>query len=489
MNPIAIIVDNTQIHWDAIIIVLAIPAWFFSFHSLYTANKGSRLASWIFLPFAVLMGAISSRLLYWYSHVEQYKGLSQALEDFNIGCFSMLGILPGLFLAAVLVRCLRLSKSLPAFLDALVPATAMGMGLMYLSCLFNYNCRGKFTVDIPSMQHLPFATAVPEAGEMSYRFATFLWSAVFMFILAYVCTEFYYIKKKERGSTACFFLLLFSAGQFILDSTRYDAEYFPFNGFVSILQIFDGVCILALTIGFSIRAIKRKGFKWYYILIWLAQAGAMTATGMMEYMVQRYSDQHLKYYGFMGLSCVAMFAIGFILYLRGCSKRKAVRRVTAQEVQAETAAVDKKVSKRAEDKDRDNGIKESVEKSHSKRNEKLRKTVIEDVYEEDTEDTSEDEEEEDMDILDLGDTRNLTLVDADGYLNKSVSEVDDEEYLSSEDMDTDMSSRKRSKRRRHADDEYEEDEKLDERSAVMAFIGAVLAAVGLGAFFASRKKD
>ena len=441
MNPIAIIVDNTQIHWDAIIIVLAIPAWFFSFHSLYTANKGSRLASWIFLPFAVLMGAISSRLLYWYSHVEQYKGFSQALEDFNIGCFSMLGILPGLFLAAVLVRCLRLSRSLPAFLDALVPATAMGMGLMYLSCLFNYNCRGKFTVDIPSMQHLPFATAVPEAGEMSYRFATFLWSAVFMFILAYVCTEFYYIKKKEHGSTACFFLLLFSAGQFILDSTRYDAEYFPFNGFVSILQIFDGVCILALTIGFSIRAIKRKGFKWYYILIWLAQAGAMTATGLMEYMVQRYSDQHLKYYGFMGLSCVAMFAIGFALYLMGCRKRKAVRKVTAEEVQAETAVADREVS------------------------------------------------EEDMDILDLGDTRNLTLVDADGYLNKSVSEVDDEEYLSSEDMDTDMSSRKRSKRRRHADDEYEEDEKLDERSAVMAFIGAVLAAVGLGALFASRKKD
>ena len=441
MNPIAIIVDNTQIHWDAIIIVLAIPAWFFSFHSLYTANKGSRLASWIFLPFAVLMGAISSRLLYWYSHVEQYKGFSQALEDFNIGCFSMLGILPGLFLAAVLVRCLRLSRSLPAFLDALVPATAMGMGLMYLSCLFNYNCRGKFTVDIPSMQHLPFATAVPEAGEMSYRFATFLWSAVFMFILAYVCTEFYYIKKKEHGSTACFFLLLFSAGQFILDSTRYDAEYFPFNGFVSILQIFDGVCILALTIGFSIRAIKRKGFKWYYILIWLAQAGAMTATGLMEYMVQRYSDQHLKYYGFMGLSCVAMFALGFALYLMGCRKRKAVRKVTAEEVQAETAVADREVS------------------------------------------------EEDMDILDLGDTRNLTLVDADGYLNKSVSEVDDEEYLSSEDMDTDMGSRKRSKRRRHADDEYEEDEKLDERSAVMAFIGAVLAAVGLGALFASRKKD
>ncbi len=465
MNPIAIIVDKAQIHWDAIIIVMAVPAWFFSFHSLYCANKGRRLASWIYLPFAVLMGAISSRLLYWYSHVEQYKGFSQALEDFNIGCFSMLGILPGLFLAAVLIRCLQLNKSLPAFLDALAPATALGMGLMYLSCLFNYNCRGKFTVDTPSMQHLPFATAVPEAGEVSFRFATFFWSAVFMFILSYICTEFYYIKKKERGSTACFFLLLFSVGQFILDSTRYDAEYFPFNGFVSILQIFDGVCILVLTIAFSVRAIKRRGFKWYFILIWLAQAGAMTATGMMEYMVQRYSDQHLQYYALMGLSCVAMFALGFALYLMGCRRRKAVRRITSEEVQAETVAADKKVSKKKE-------VKEAV-------------------YEEEdtTGDMTEDEAEEEMELLDLGDTRNLTLVDADGYLNRSVSGVEEKEYLSSADLDTEMRSRKRSKKHRHGQDEYEEEEAVDERSAIMAFIGAVLAAVGLGAFFASRKKD
>ncbi|MBP5609376.1 MAG: prolipoprotein diacylglyceryl transferase, partial [Lachnospiraceae bacterium] len=368
------------------------------------------------------------------------------------------------FLAAGLIRSLHLNKSLPACLYALAPATPLGMGLMYLSCLFNYNCRGKFTVDVTSMQHLPFATAVPEAGEVSFRFATFFWSAVFMFILSYVCTEFYYIKKKERCSTACFFLLLFSAGQFILDSTRYDAEYFPFNGFVSILQIFDGVCILVLTIAFSVRVIKRKGFKWYYILIWLAQAGAMTATGMMEYMVQRYSDQHLKYYGFMGLSCVAMFAIGFALYLMGCRKRKAVRKVTAEEVKAETA-VDKKAAK-------------------SRKAVKYEEIAEEDAYEEDAAD---DVSEEEMDILDLGDTRNLTLVDADGYLNKSVSEVDEKEYLNDDDLDTSIRSRKRSKKSHHSEDEYEEE--VDEKSAVVAFIGAILAAVGLGAFFASRKKD
>ncbi len=321
MTPIAVIIEKTQIHWDAIVIVLAVPAWFFSFHSLYCANKGKRLSSWIFLPFGVVLGAITSRLLYWYSHVEQYRSLSEALEDFNIGSFSMLGLLPGLFLAAVLIRCLQLNKNLPAFLDALAPATAMGMGLLYLSCLFNYNCRGKFTVETVSMQHLPFASAVPEAGVLQYRFATFLWSAVFMFLLSYICTQFYYAKKEAYGETACLFLLIFSAGQFILDSTRYDAEYFPFNGFVSILQIFDGVCILALTVGYSIRALKRRGFKWYFVLLWLLQALSMTATGLMEYMVQRYSDMYLRYYGFMLLSCAGMFITGAVLYLLGCKRK------------------------------------------------------------------------------------------------------------------------------------------------------------------------
>ena len=494
MNPIAIIVDNTQIHWDAIIIVMAIPAWFCSFHSLYCANKGKRLASWVFLPFAVLLGAISSRLLYWYAHVEQYKGFSQALEDFNIGCFSMLGILPGLFLAAVLVRCLRLNRNLPAFLDALAPATSMGMGLMYLSCLFNYNCRGKFTVDTPSMQHLPYASPVPEAGELSYRFATFFWSAVFMFILAYICTEFYYVKKKEYGSTACLFLLIFSAGQFILDSTRYDAEYFPFNGFVSILQIFDGVCILVLTIAFSIRAVKRRGFKWYYVLLWLAQAGAMTTTGMMEYMVQRYSDQHLTYYGYMTISCVGMFLTGFILYMLGCRKKAVIRKVakpeeeTLEEViseeltEAEQEAVDKAVPVKAEKRKKSGKAEpesEAVVKTEAVKAEKQKKSGKAD--------------EEELDMLDLGDTRNLTLVDAEGYLSKEVAEVDEDEYLSLEESDSDRTVRKthgKHKRRRYTEDEYEEaDEETDERSAIMAFICAVMAAVGLGAFFASRKKN
>ena len=47
----------------------------------------------------------------------------------------------------------------------------------------------------------------------------------------------------------------------------------------------------------------------------------MTATGLMEYMVQRYSDMYLRYYGFMLLSCAGMFITGAVLYLLGCKEK------------------------------------------------------------------------------------------------------------------------------------------------------------------------
>ncbi len=318
MNPIAIIIDNRQIHWDVIIIALTIPAWFFRAHSLNAGGGGKRLATWFWLPLAVVFGMFSSRMLYWYTHIEQYASLSEALADRSSTAFSMLGILPGIVLAAVTVRLMQLCKNLPALLDALAPATAMGMGLLYLTDLFNYNCRGKFLVESASLHHLPFASAVPGAGgDPEYRFATFFVSFLVLILISHLCTNFYYDRKREYGSTACMFLLLFSASEFILDSTRYDPEYFPFNGFVSILQIFSGVCILLLGIGWSIRALKKRGFHWYFVLLWLGLVVSMSATGILEYLVQRYSDQHTKIYTFMALSCLAMVVFPYILYSLG----------------------------------------------------------------------------------------------------------------------------------------------------------------------------
>lgn len=117
--------------------------------------------------------------------------------------------------------------------------------------------------------------------------------------------------------TACLFLLLFSASEYVLDSTRYDPEYFPFNGFVSILQIFAGLSVLGLTIYFSIRAIRRRGFRWYLIPIWLGVVASMTGCGVLEYLVQRYSDRHTQIYTWMSISAVGMVIFPYMLYTLG----------------------------------------------------------------------------------------------------------------------------------------------------------------------------
>lgn len=338
MNPVAVIIDNTEIRWDSILAILAIAAWWFRFHALYCANGGRRLAGWLFLPLALLFGSISSHLIYWYSHIEQFSSLKLLLTDLQIDHFSMLGILPGIVLAAALLRLVRAHKDLPAFLDALAPASAMGMGLLYLCCLFNQSCRGKFEVTFPQFQCLPFASPVAGAEGTEYRFATFFVSFLFLLFTAHLCTMFYHARKEEKGATSCFFLMLFGAGQFILDSTRYDAEYFAFNGFVSILQIFTGLSFLGMGIGLGIRAVKRRGWHWYFVPLWLLLAGCMTAAGIMEYLVQRYADMHDTVYAFMGLSCLGMILFCYILYALGRKKAPAAAAETAAEALSTTEA-------------------------------------------------------------------------------------------------------------------------------------------------------
>ncbi|MBR3307158.1 MAG: prolipoprotein diacylglyceryl transferase [Lachnospiraceae bacterium] len=338
MNPIAIIVDRTQIPWNAILIVLSIAAWHFSACSYYSEKGVRRLGMWLFMPFGLVFSFLFSRLIFWYSHIEQYPSLSAALMDQSADSFAMLGIIPGIALGALLVRLTQLSKSWPAMMDSLAPATAMGCGLLYLTCLFNNSCRGKFLVERPALQHLPFAAATAGAnGTVEYRFATFFISFLVMMAIWRISESFYFARKKEKGATACFALLVFCSCEFILDSTRYDAGYFPFNGFVSILQIFAGVAILALGIFYSVKALKLRGFKWYFILLWIGQLGSMSATGYLEYLVQRHGDKFAVIYFWMSISCLLMIIFPYCLYELGRKKEEAAEK--AGDAGEETAEI------------------------------------------------------------------------------------------------------------------------------------------------------
>lgn len=337
MEPISIIVGTTEIPWKSILLILSVLAAFFLSYSLYAAHRGGRIGMWLWAPLAAFLSLFFCRTLYWYCNREQYNDFYTAMHDFTPDGFAMLGIIPAVILAAAFIRLIRLAKSLPAMLDAIAPGISLGMGLSYLMCLFDIRCRGKVVVTTPVFCHLPFsAPMVMPQGGVEYRFATFFIAFLVMLGIMKLCMEFYAARGEEKGCTAALFLLLYSASGFILDSTRYDAGYFPFNGFVSVLQIFAGLSILALAIGFCVRMLRRRGFVWYVIPWWVAMLLSMGATGYLEYLVQRYGDRYMLLYSLMMLSCLAMVLLVYVMYALGRKQTEMIEEIKEPQQEADT---------------------------------------------------------------------------------------------------------------------------------------------------------
>ena len=317
-NPTAILIDNIHIPWNAIIILLSVLAWFFCARSFYYVSGYHRLAMWVLLPFALAFSLFFSRAIYWYCHQSQFTGFMSAVTSPDINAFTILGIIPGVIFSAALVRLFHLAKSLPGILDSLSPATCLGIALLYLTCFFNNSFRGKIIVEDPSRQIFPLAIITAGSGGVfEYRHPVFMMGITGWLVLFAVCTGFYFMHKKSDGVTSLFFLTVFGSFEFILESMRYDAGFFPFNGFVSIIQIFGGVSILFSTVMLSVMAIKKAGFKKILILFWSLQLAAMGATGYLEYYVQRHGNLAGRTYLLMSLSCLCMSVFPVVIFNTG----------------------------------------------------------------------------------------------------------------------------------------------------------------------------
>ena len=316
IEPNAFIIGKTVIPWSAILIVFAILAWFFFAYSFAGEEKKDRIAVLCMLPLSILFSFFFCRLLYWYSNQSQYAGFGAALTSRSLTAFSLLGILPGIALSAGLIRLVKINDDLPGILDTFAAPTAALSGLFYLTCFFTSACRGKFTVTNPAFTRFPVSVITTDAlGNEQYRFATFFAGFVLMSIVCALTLLFYVKYAKKKGATLCFFLLFYSAVQFILESTRYDAGYFPFNGFVSIIQIASVASIVGATVFYSITSVKRTGMRAVYPILWSSLLLCIGATGYLEYLVQRHGDMAGRIYPGMALSCLGMALIPALIFL------------------------------------------------------------------------------------------------------------------------------------------------------------------------------
>ncbi len=329
-EAIAISAGGLVIYWSSIVICLAVASWFCLSMALYVSAGGRRSAMWVLLPIACALSLVFSRFIHWYCHTEIYGPLSAAFTNFSLGSYCLPGVLLGVSLAVLLVRLLRFSDSAAAMFDALAPGAALGFALIRLSALFNNSCRGKIVVTTPALQRLPIAAAyTSSSGTADYRFATFFVQFLLLLLLTAILLGFFYkggrrpMKTGSReGHTALLFLLLYSAMEIVLDSTRYDSSFLRSNGFVSLVQIISALCMLGVMVVYSVRSIRVNSLRFYHWLCWIFFLGSAGGVGYMEYLVQRHGDWYLKCYGAMTGFVLLMSLMVWFVYLSVRIRRK-----------------------------------------------------------------------------------------------------------------------------------------------------------------------
>jgi prolipoprotein diacylglyceryltransferase len=237
--------------------------------------------------------------------------------------------------AALLVKLIRLTPTAGELLDAAAPGMALCLALIRLSSLFNTNCRGRIVITDKLFQHLPYAISWTDAaGNVEYRLATFFLEFIALLVIMVILCAFFFRHRSEplwdgwrnQGNVMWLFLVLLGLVEFIADSTRYDSalmHFFlikrlnPYASFISIAQVFSGVCILLVFIHYMRISVKTNGWRWFHFLAILLFVASLVGAGYMgEYRVQR-TALYVNCYLWQGGSLILLAATVIAIY-RSC---------------------------------------------------------------------------------------------------------------------------------------------------------------------------
>lgn len=312
MDRIAFIFGSTFIYWNSIILTLAAGVAICAFLALY---RGRGEAAAVAVPMALVLSVILARLAHWYFRPDGYESFLTAMTDYTSGGYALLGVFLACGLTALIVRLLGLERNLPRLLDAMCLAGCAGIAVGRLACFFNAADRGQI---LQNLRSLPFAYPVNNVvtGAPEYRLATFvIQSMVTAAIFGGLLLFFLLSKKRRAGDTALLFGLLYGMSQAVLDSTRYDSLYMRSNGFISVVQLSGAAAMLAVSIIFSVRMVRARGFRGWYPVLWLGMLGCLGGAGYMEYYVQRHSDTGLFSYSIMTACLGTMVVLAILTYV------------------------------------------------------------------------------------------------------------------------------------------------------------------------------
>ena len=311
MDRIAFIVGGTFIYWNSIVLTLAAGVAICVFLACYLP-RGNPDAAAVAVPMALVLGVILGRLAHWYFRPDSYDSFLSAMTDYTSGGYALLGVFLACLLTALVLRLNRLEPRIFRMLDSMCLGGCAGIAVGRLACFFSAADRGQI---LQSLRSLPFAYPVNNVvtGAPEYRLATFViqamvTAAIFLGLLLYFLLS----KKRRMGDVTLLFLLLYGMSQAVLDSTRYDSLYMRSNGFISVVQLAGAAAVLGVSVFFSIRMVRQRGFRGWNVLLWLAMAALLGGAGYMEYYVQRHGDKAVLSYSVMTacLCAIVLLAIG-----------------------------------------------------------------------------------------------------------------------------------------------------------------------------------
>ena len=316
MDKLAFISGETFLYWNSIVYTLAAATAICFFLAFYIGKCGNAVAGFAAVPLSIAIGLVAARFFHWYCRADSYEGFLSAMTDYTSGGYALMGVFLGCFLAAWLLRLIRLQRSLPEMLDCMAIAGCAGIAVGRLASLFNSSDRGQVLADFKS---LPIAWPVTNAvsGAVEYRLATFMLQSLVALAL-FVGLSLFYIRGNQRcklknGDTSLVFLLIYGASQVVLDSTRYDSLFFRSNGFVSVVQVLGALGLGLAIFVFSKRMVKEYGFKFWQLLLWIPIAAGIGCGGFMEYYVQRRGNEAVFAYSVMSGCLVGVILLTLLI--------------------------------------------------------------------------------------------------------------------------------------------------------------------------------
>lgn len=337
MDRIAFIIGETFLYWSSIILTLAVACAICLFLFLYLREKHNGISAAILICGCLVTSLVFSRAVHWYCMANAYESLSAALTTYTGGGYALMGVFGACALTAVVLRLLRIVKNLPFTFDCMALAGGAGIALGRLACLFNAADRGPV---VEKLRLFPIVYPVSNAvtGVVEWRFATFMIQAIVTAVIVIALMIFHLhgqkgrVRKVRDGDTACLFLCFYGASQVVLDSTRYDSLFMRSNGFISIVQILGAVALVGTIIYFSVRMVKARGFRWWYILLWVAYAAMVGGAGFMEYWVQRHGDQAIFSYSVMTGCLLGLVTITCLVRLLAVKQERRLAMVETDKI-------------------------------------------------------------------------------------------------------------------------------------------------------------